>query len=142
MPSSPSKRILVVDDAADNLFLIEMVLQTQEYEVEVADSGQAALAKIEAEPFDLVLLDVIMPGMNGIEVVRRIRQNRYLSSMSIIMLTGSSLLSEDNEFDNLETDGFICKPVEFKILLSRVSAILATKDRTTKANKYQRLASR
>ena len=140
MPSSPSKRILVVDDTADNLFLIQMVLQTEEYEVEVADSGLAALAKIEAEPFDLVLLDVMMPGMNGIEVAQRIRQNRYLSSMSIIMLTGSSLLSEDNEFDNLETDGFICKPVEFKMLLSRVSAILATKDRTTKANKYQRLA--
>ncbi len=66
MPSSPSKRILVVDDTADNLFLIQMVLQTEEYEVEVADSGQAALAKIEAEPFDLVLLDVVMPGMNGI----------------------------------------------------------------------------
>lgn len=142
MPSSPSKRILVVDDAADNLFLMEMVLQTQGYEVEVADSGQAALAKIEAEPLDLVLLDVMMPGMNGIEVVRRIRQNRYLSSMSIIMLTGSSLLTEDNKFGNLEIDGFICKPVEFKILLSRVSAILATKDRTTKAIEYQRLASR
>ncbi|HCF26025.1 MAG TPA: response regulator, partial [Cyanobacteria bacterium UBA11049] len=53
MPSSPSKRILVVDDTADNLFLMQMVLQIQEYEVEVADSGQAALAKIEAEPFDL-----------------------------------------------------------------------------------------
>ena len=140
MPSSPSKRILVVDDTDDNLFLIQMVLQTEEYEVEVADSGQAALAKIEAEPFDLVLLDVVMPGMNGIEVARRIRHNRYLSSMSIIMLTGSSLLSEDNEFDELETDGFICKPVECKILLSRVSAILATKDQITKANKYQRLA--
>ncbi|HCF26026.1 MAG TPA: hybrid sensor histidine kinase/response regulator, partial [Cyanobacteria bacterium UBA11049] len=121
---------------------IKTILEEEGYTTSTAEDGHSALAQIEQSPPHLVLLDVMMPGMNGIQVVRRIQQNRHLSSMSIIMLTGRSLSSEDNEFDNLETDGFICKPVEFEILLSRVRAILATKDRTTKANKYQRLASR
>ena len=76
MNFSPSitstNRILVVDDVADNSFLLQMLLEDEGYQVEVADSGAAALAKIESAPPKLVLLDVMMPGMNGYEVAQQI----------------------------------------------------------------------
>ncbi len=68
-------RILVVDDLPDNYFLLQTVLESEGYEVEVADNGRVALESIASHPPDLVLLDVMMPEMNGFEVTRRLRQN-------------------------------------------------------------------
>lgn len=69
---APAKRILVVDDAVDNLFLLQTVLEVEGYQVEIADSGKAALAKIELEPPDLLLLDMMMPGMNGSRTLAKV----------------------------------------------------------------------
>jgi CheY-like chemotaxis protein len=76
-------RILVVDDLPDNYVLLQTFLESEAYEVAVAESGRAALDKIAANPPDLVLLDVIMPGMNGFEVAQRIRQNPALPFIPI-----------------------------------------------------------
>ncbi len=107
---APAKRILVVDDAVDNLFLLQTVLEVEGYQVEIADSGKAALAKIELQPPDLLLLDVMMPGMNGIEVVQHIRQNRNLPFIPVILVTGCDRSSESQELD---IEDFIAKPVDF-----------------------------
>ena len=74
--TKPTKvdRILVVDDTPDNCLLIQAILQDEGYDVELSESGKDALAKIERLPPDLILLDVMMPGMDGYEVTRRIRQ--------------------------------------------------------------------
>ena len=135
---APAKRILVVDDAVDNLFLLQTVLEVEGYQVEIADSGKAALAKIEQEPPDLLLLDVMMPGMNGIEVVQHIRQNRNLPFIPVILVTGCDRSSESQELD---IEDFITKPVDFDKLLWRVGAILAMPNLEAKAIANRQLAS-
>jgi CheY-like chemotaxis protein len=141
LPSdSQVERILVVDDTPDNLFLIETVLQAEGYQVEVADNGQDALSMISAEPPALLLLDVMMPGMHGYEVVRRIRQNSNLPFIPIILITGCEQLDTSEQFD-VAVEGFICKPIDFDELLKHVSTILAMKDSSANAFANQRLAS-
>lgn len=135
---APAKRILVVDDAVDNLFLLQTVLDLEGYQVEIADSGKAALAKIELEPPDLLLLDMMMPGMNGIEVVQHIRQNRNLPFIPVILVTGCDRSSESQELD---IEDFITKPVDFDKLLWRVGAILAMPNLEAKAIANRQLAS-
>lgn len=136
--SAPAQRILIVDDTEDNLFLLETVLQGEGYQVELAESGKAALAKIEQQPPDLLLLDVMMPGMNGYEVVQHIRQNRSLPFIPIVLISGGD---RPNESQAAEISGFISKPVDFDTLLHRVSATLAMSNREIKAIANRQLAS-
>lgn len=126
-PNSEVDRILVVDDIADNWFLMQTVLEGEGYQVEVADSGRAALDKIAAAPPDLVLLDVMMPGMNGFEVTQRIRQNPALPFIPILLITGYTEPIPANGFD-VGADDFIRKPIDFDNLLLRIRAILQPKD--------------
>lgn len=121
--TSESDRILVVDDIADNSLLLQTVLEVEGYQVEVADSGHVALDKIAASPPDLVLLDVMMPGMNGFEVTRRVRQNPNLPFIPILLITGYTEPTPADGFD-VGADGFIRKPVDFDGLLQRIQAIL------------------
>lgn len=127
-PETTSKAdcILVVDDIPDNHFLLQTVLEDEGYIVEVADSGFKALDKIVAKPPDLVLLDVMMPEMNGFEVTRRIRQNPALPFIPVLLVTG---YSEPVPADGFEVgaDGFIRKPIDFDQLLHRIRSILQPK---------------
>ncbi len=115
--------ILVVDDLSDNSFLLQTVLENEGYKVEVANSGQSALDKIAAHPPELVLLDVMMPEMNGFEVTRQIRRNPRLPFIPILLVTGYSRLMPAEGFD-AGADGFIRKPIDFDNLLHQVKAIL------------------
>lgn len=121
--ASDVDRILVVDDITDNSFLLQTVLQGEGFQVEVADNGQAALTQIEVNPPDLVLLDVMMPEMNGFEVTRRIRQNDSLPFIPILLITGYSDFTPAQGFD-LGADGFIRKPIDVDQLLQQIRAIL------------------
>ncbi|MCU0524373.1 MAG: response regulator [Elainella sp. Prado103] len=116
-------RILVVDDIPDNSFLLQTLLEEEGYQVEVADDGRTALRKIADNPPDLILLDVMMPGMNGFEVTQRIRQNAELPFIPILLITGYTEPSPADGFD-LGADGFIRKPIDFDELLNRVRSIL------------------
>ena len=115
-------RILVVDDSADNLFLLQVVLEEEGYEVELADSGSSALAKIFASAPDLILLDMMMPGMNGIEVVQRLRENDQLKELPIVLIT-----AYEEEFVkqglNVEINGCLRKPINFEELLQKVRSL-------------------
>ncbi|MBM0743981.1 response regulator [Phormidium sp. CLA17] len=115
--------ILVVDDLSDNSFLLQTVLENEGYQVEVANSGQAALDKIAEHPPELVLLDVMMPEMNGFEVTRKIRENTHLQFIPILLVTGYSGFMPAEGFD-AGADGFIRKPIDFDNLLHQVKAIL------------------
>ncbi|HSH02476.1 MAG TPA: response regulator [Anaerolineae bacterium] len=84
---STNKKILVVDDEASLVDLCQLILSTAGYQVRGANSGKDALNLIDEEMPDLVLLDVMMPGMNGIEVCRRIRETAEAESPYIIMFT-------------------------------------------------------
>jgi two-component system, sensor histidine kinase and response regulator len=124
----PSKtdHILVVDDSPDNLFLVQTILEEEGYEISLAEDGRSALAQIEQSPPDLVLLDVMMPEMDGFEVTKRIRENPKLPFMPILLITASNQPSVVKGLDS-GADDFIRKPVEFDELLARVRSLLRLK---------------
>ncbi|MBD2092666.1 hybrid sensor histidine kinase/response regulator [Microcoleus sp. FACHB-1515] len=124
--SAKVDRILVVDDTPDNLFLTQAILEEEGYHIETFENGADALAEIEAEPPDLVLLDVMMPGIDGFEVTRRIRQNEKLPFIPILLITAHDQPSVAQGLDT-GADDFIRKPVNFDELLARVRSLLKLK---------------
>lgn len=121
-----NQRILLVDDSADSLRLLQVTLKLKGYNVIIADSGAEALLKIAESPPDLVLLDVVMPDMDGYEVTRQIKHNSNLPFIPILLVTGSEKSSVVKGLD-AGADEFICKPVDKKELLARVRALLRLK---------------
>ncbi|HVM22592.1 MAG TPA: response regulator, partial [Sphingomicrobium sp.] len=92
---APKPRILVVDDTPDNLYLMSALLEDQ-YEVATAESGQQALEiAASSEPPELILLDIMMPEMDGYEVLRRLRQNIGTASIPVIFLTALTSIEEE-----------------------------------------------
>lgn len=116
-------RILLVDDVADNLFLLETVLAAEGYEVELAHDGYSALDKMEALSPDLVLLDVMMPGLNGYQVTERIRKNGKFAATPILLVSAHSDLDVARGIQ-LGANGFIRKPVNLDELLTKTKACL------------------
>ncbi len=112
-------RILVVDDIADNYLLLQTILEQEEYQVEVADSGYAALEMVAANPPDLILLDVMMPEINGLEVTQRIRQNSHLPFIPILLITGDKQV-EDSKAFNMGANGLLYKPLNLNLLLEQI----------------------
>lgn len=118
--------ILVVDDSPDNVLLVQTILEEEGYDIVTAENGSSALAIIEQSPPDLVLLDVMMPGMDGYEVTRRVRQNQKLPFIPILLITAYDQSSLVQGLD-MGADDFIRKPVELDELLARVRSLLRLK---------------
>ncbi len=121
-----AKRLLIVDDVEDNLFLLEAILTEEGYEVDSAKNGKEALAKIEASPPDLVLLDAMMPGMDGYEVTRRIRQNKKIPFIPVLLITAYENANIPQGLD-LGANDFIRKPIDYEELMARIKAFLRLK---------------
>ncbi len=117
-------KVLIVDDEPDILEFIEYNLIKEGYEVEKAENGLEALEIIESEIPHLVLLDVMMPGMDGFEVCKKIRSNPKYDDMVISFLTAKNEdLSQISGLD-AGADDYITKPIKPKLLMSRISALL------------------
>jgi DNA-binding response OmpR family regulator len=116
-------RILVVDDLPENVRLLEAVLTPRGYEVTGAPDGETALALVEREVPDLVLLDVLMPGLDGYEVCERLRGREETALLPIVMVT-SSEGSEKVRAIEAGADDFIQKPFDHQELLTRVRSLL------------------
>ena len=129
MVPSPAQaqRILLVDDLEDNVSLLEAILAEEGYEIDSARNGKSALAKIEASPPDLVLMDAMMPGMDGYEVTRRIRENPKLPFIPILMITASESANIPQGLE-LGANDFIRKPIDFEELIARIKASLRLKN--------------
>ncbi|MBI5634344.1 MAG: response regulator [Nitrospirae bacterium] len=125
--NNPAK-ILVVDDTPANVKLLFDLLTCNGYEVVTAASGTEALEKVEAGQPDLVLLDILMPGMNGYEVCRTIRKNPATEILPIVMVT--SLDPAEERMNGLQAgaDDFLAKPVDEQELLVRVRSLLRIKE--------------
>ncbi|AFZ03810.1 hybrid sensor histidine kinase/response regulator [Calothrix sp. PCC 6303] len=125
MISNPDK-ILVVDDSPDNVYLIKNILEGEGYIVTTAENGFTALEKITESKFDLVLLDLMMPEMDGYEVTLHIRENKELQFMPILIITAHDTPNVAQGLD-LGADDFIRKPVTVDELLARVRSLLRLK---------------
>jgi class 3 adenylate cyclase len=124
--SSPS-RILVVDDTVQNVKLLHDLLSARGYEVFTAASGAEALAQIERHGPDLVLLDVVMPGMSGYEVCRRIRESPKTAVLPVVMVTALDPGEERVKGIEAGADDFLTKPINQPELLARVKSLLRIK---------------
>ncbi|MBP7282464.1 MAG: two-component system response regulator [Leptospiraceae bacterium] len=119
--------ILVVDDQPQNIDLLEAYLVTQDYEIRKADNGYKALEILSDSQIDLVLLDVMMPGMNGFEVAKKIRENSRTRLIPIILVT--ALTEKEHRILGIEAgcDDFISKPIDKLEVLARVKSLLKVK---------------
>jgi len=137
-----SERILVVDDTAANVKLLDDLLAFQGYEIETASSGDEALAAIHRRMPDLVLLDVLMPGMSGYDVCRAIRAEPAIAMLPVVMVT--TLDDRDERVRGIESgaDDFLSRPVNPPELLARVRSLLRIRrlHETVQRQKEQLLA--
>lgn len=122
-----SARVLVVDDILPNVKLLEAKLSSEYYDVITATSGEEALEKVENESPDIVLLDVMMPGMDGFEVCSRIKGTVELAHIPIVMVT--ALTDTQDKVRGLEAgaDDFLSKPIDDTALIARVRSLVRLK---------------
>jgi class 3 adenylate cyclase len=120
-------RILVVDDVAENREILQMRLESQGYEVATAVDGEDGLAKIASTSPDVILLDVMMPRLDGFEVCRRLRADQAAPFVPIILLTARAETKDLVEGLDAGADDYLFKPVEHATLVARVRAMLRIK---------------
>ena len=125
--ANPNPRLLIVDDISDNRTILTRRFQRRGFEVVEADSGYVAIELIGRESFDLVLLDVMMPGIDGIETLKRIRSQKSASALPVIMVTAKS--ESENVVDALElgANDYVTKPVDFAVAFARVNTQISRK---------------
>src|SRR6478735_301124 len=137
--TTATPRALVVDDAAENRMLVSALLIQQGFAVDQAADGKAAVAAAERHPLDLIVLDIGLPDIDGVEVCRRVRQ---FSDAHVLMLT-----AQDTELDKVVgfeagADDYVTKPFSVAELVGRVKAVLRRANRTPSAAAAPSLARR
>lgn len=120
-----TEKILVVDDDIETLRLVGLMLQRQGYQILAASNGQQALQIAKAEKPDLVLLDVMMPDMDGYEVTRQLRADAVTSSVPIIMFTAKTQVDDKVTGFEAGADDYLTKPTQPRELFAHVKAVLA-----------------
>ena len=120
-------RVLVVDDILSNVKLLEAKLSAEYFEVISAFNGAECLAKMEATPPDIVLLDVMMPGMDGFEVCRRIKTNPKTAHIPVVMVTALDQPTDRVAGLSAGADDFLTKPVDDAALFARVRSLVRLK---------------
>jgi two-component system response regulator ResD len=137
MASESGSRILVVDDEERIRRLLRMYLEKEGYRIEEAEDGETALRKAQREDFDLIVLDLMLPGMDGIEVCTRLRQTK---STPVIMLTAKG--EEVNRVQGFEVgaDDYVVKPFSPREVIYRIKAVLRRSSATAFLSK-EHLAS-
>ena len=119
----PIRRILIVDDSPTERFYLSDILSKHGYLVSTAENGEEALARIRAEPHDLILMDVVMPGANGFQITRTIARDPALQNVAVIICS-----SKGQETDRIwgmrqGAKDYLVKPVDAAQLLSRIEAL-------------------
>ncbi|HIX60651.1 MAG TPA: response regulator [Candidatus Halomonas stercoripullorum] len=118
-------KVLVVDDEPNIVLSLEFLMQQAGFEVETAEDGVTALAKVEAAPPDLILLDISLPGISGFDVLEQLRQEPLYARLPIIMLTAHGREVEKEKGLALGADDYVTKPFSTQALVEKVQALLA-----------------
>ena len=128
-----AEKILIIDDDLDTLRLVGLMLQKQGYEIAAASNGREGLLKVEEELPDLILLDVMMPDMDGYEVARRLRKSPETAKIPILMFTAKSQLDDKVTGFESGADDYLTKPTHPTELQAHVKALLARSVKPEKA---------
>jgi len=123
-----NKTVLIVDDEEYIVTSLEYVMKSAGYEVEVAYDGEQAIEKVKETAPDLLILDVMMPKLDGFEVCEKIRANPLWESIRIIMLTAKGRDSERDKGISLGADAYMTKPFSTRDILKRVTELLGDTD--------------
>ncbi len=119
-----NERILIVDDDPDILQFVRMNLELEGFTVATAESGPSALEKAKDSPPDLVLLDIMMPEMDGLTVLRRLRTMPATMNVAVILLTAKALAEDRVKGLDLGADDYVTKPFDLEELVARVKTVL------------------
>ena len=123
--SGDGKLVLLVEDNEKNMKLARDILRFKGYRVTEATTGEDAVASAASEPPDLVLMDIQLPGIDGIEAFRRIRSDPKTATIPVVALTASVMAGDRERFDKAGFDGFIAKPIDVKQFPDQVASYLA-----------------
>jgi diguanylate cyclase (GGDEF)-like protein len=137
-------KILIADDLEDNLGTLREWLSTKDCHVRCARDGREALEIARSDPPDLILLDKVMPEVDGLDVARQLKQEQRFSTVPIIMLTGREDTRRHAIFDDTGADDLIMKPLDFEEVSTRVRTMLRKRDvfrELERANEELRLAN-
>jgi len=126
-----AKKILVVDDNLDVIKMVGLMLQTRGYEIIAAQSGAQALAKVQSDNPDLMILDIMMPDLDGYEVCKQLRANPATANLPILMFTAKSGTTDKVAGFQAGADDFLTKPIHPDELVSRVETALMRSPRRT-----------
>lgn len=127
-PRGGAKRILIVDDDAANRNLMEALLRPQGYIIDKAECGLDCLAKVQEVPPDLIVLDIIMPDLDGIEVCRRLKANLRTMDIPIVFVTGLDDRAARIRGKEAGGDDFLTKPIDLTELIARTKNLLRLKE--------------
>src|SRR4030065_542814 len=122
---SMADKILIIDDDIDTLKLVGLMLERQGYEITVASNGAVGLSKAAAERPQLILLDVMMPDLDGYEVTRRLRSDPTMAQIPIIMFTAKTMVDDKVAGFEAGVDDYLTKPTHPAELTAHVKAVLA-----------------
>jgi len=126
-----SQKVLIVDDETNIVISLEFLIAQAGYDLRIAHNGQEAMEQVAAFEPDLILLDVMMPHINGFEVCRRVRENPAWQRIKIIMLTAKGREVEVTKGLALGADAYVTKPFSTKELLAQVRDILRNNESFT-----------
>jgi DNA-binding response OmpR family regulator len=121
-----AKRVLVVDDEPNIVMSLRFLMEREGFQVEVAATGKAAVAALAGPPADLVLLDVMIPGLDGFEVCQRIRAAPAWQAAKIVMLTAKGRDVERDRGMALGADAYVTKPFSTRDLVARIKQMLGS----------------
>lgn len=117
--------ILVVEDNPDNMTLVKWILEDEGFQITEALTGEDCLETLKSSSFDLVLMDISLPGIDGKETTQQIRQNPQLKDLPIIALTAHAVKGEEEAIWNSGVSDLITKPIAEDLLIQRINHFLS-----------------
>lgn len=121
------KTVLIVDDSEFDRLLLQRLLERRAYRVLGAKSGEDALSMVESQPVDAILLDGLLPGLQGKDVLIRLRERRDARELPVLMVSGRAESSEIAEALRLGANDYVTKPIDFASLEKRLAAALESR---------------